>query len=59
MHEIIVQENHVTGACYAVPKRVETVFKHGKMKRREGGPVLEKRIKTWTPMRMKFINSYW
>ena len=59
VHEIIVQENHVTGACYTVPKHAEAVFKHGKMERGEGLPVLDKRIKTWSPMRMKFINSYW
>ena len=55
--EIIVQASHDTGACYGVSKCAEIVFKHRKMVRGEGLPVLDEWMKTMTLLRMKSINS--
>ena len=57
VNETIVQASHDTGACYGVAKSAEVIFKKGKMVKGEGLQVLQERIKTWTQIKNRYINS--
>ena len=49
VYQIIAQASHDTGGSYIVSKCVEIVFKHGKMMRWKGVPVLDEPIEIMDP----------